>query len=802
MSAVILGNPGLIPAITVGGIQHNILHHGGALSVHIATGGGSGNVLAAGGVTANSTGIVEFGNRNNVSFGLVGRTITASMDVAMTDHTHSDLYILLAHSTDYATSNLANTFLAADHDHGGIANATGQIGGTIDASAWSLSIPDFLLTAAQVSHTHSDLYIPLSESTAYQTSVLGNTFLSTAALSNHTHGGATGINITIGSSSDGVILSVGNYLTTAAALTHVHGPVSLALTNLSGSYSSTNNGLTLSLSADTAAGGNNLTLAGNTIGTLQNMSSGTVTIAGGNNITLSQDGNAFTIVGAASGTDAGIAFSLSSSNTSGTGNLVSSGTIYFEGGNNVTVSQNSNTVKFIGNTPVTSYLGSDATSNFAGTGSSIAGGSMTYNTAGLTISIPAASVTANNAVHAGNNISISTNGVNTTVSAVGLQATSNMSLYVPVSNTTQFLGTAASANFVQTALSSLFQQVSNSSLSLPVGYSTHTHGSLYTATVSGSVITNSSASNGLTLGIPNFATGTVGTHTHGSIYTVSITGTDIKNSSAYSGLTLSIPPYAASSHTHSNLYPALSATTYYLTSNLSNTFLVTSATGNIYFQNGSGVSFGSSTSTGATTVTASVDSGNVYFVNSLGSNITWGSSTNSVSTYIYATAGGGTGGIGGVGSFVLGGNTAGASTVSGSTIQLYGGSNITLSGYSNSVIRVEGAPSGTLSLINSNGVSFGTSVNGHVTSVTASVNAGGGAGGVAIGNTASSFYTSGSVMLSAQNLTVNMSTDTGSRQYVQISAPAIGYLFFSNNVGFSFTSSTSGVSTTIGLSTI
>lgn len=802
MSAVTLGSSGLIPAITIGGIQHNILHHGGALSVHIATGGGSGNILAAGGITANSTGVIEFGNSNNVSFGLLGRILTASIDAAMTDHTHSDLYILLARSTDYATSNLANTFLASDHDHGGVAVATGQIGGTISATGWSLSIPDFLLTAAQVNHTHSDLYIPLSQTSAYQTSVLNNTFLSTAAISNHIHGNATGINITIGSSSDGIILSVGNYLTTAAALTHVHGPVSLALTNLNGSYSSTNNGLTLSLSANSAAGGNNITLAGNTVGTLENMSSGTVTIAGGNNITLSQNGNAFTIIGAASGTDAGIAFSLSSSNTSGTANLVSSGTIYFEGGNNITVSQDNNTVKFIGNTPVTSYLGSDATSNFAGIGSSIVGGSMTYNTAGLTISIPSVSATASNAVYAGENISISTNGANTTVSAVGLQKTANMSLYQATSNNSIFLNSSASANFVQTAFSSLFQQVSNSSLSLPISYSSHTHGSLYTATVSGSVITNSSASNGLTLGIPNFATGTVGTHTHGSIYTISVSGTDIKNSSAQSGLTLSIPLYAISSHTHSNLYPAISGTTYYLTSNLSNTFLITSQTGNIYFQNGSGVSFGSSTSTGATTVTASVDSGNVYFVNSLGSNITWGSSTSSISTYIYATAGGGTGGAGGVGSFILGGNTTGASTVSGSIVQLYGGDNITLSAYSNSIVRIDGAPSGTLSLINSNGVSFGTSVNGHITSVTASVNVGGGTGGIAIGNTASSFFTTGSVMLSAQNLTVNMSTDTGSRQYVQISAPAIGYLFFSNNIGFSFTSSTNGVSTTIGLSTV
>jgi len=44
-----------------------------------------------------------------------------------------------------------------------------------------------------------------------------------------------------------------------------------------------------------------LTLAGNTSGTLALMSSGTVAIAGGNNITLSQNGNAVTISAGASG---------------------------------------------------------------------------------------------------------------------------------------------------------------------------------------------------------------------------------------------------------------------------------------------------------------------------------------------------------------------------------------------------------------------------------------------------------------------------------------------------------------------
>ena len=51
-------------------------------------------------------------------------------------------------------------------------------------------------------------------------------------------------------------------------------------------------------------------------------------------------------------------------------------------------------------------------------------------------------------------------------------------------------------------------------------------------------------------------------------------------------------------------------------------------------------------------------------------------------------------------------------------------------------------------------------------------------------------------MLSGVNLTVNTSAN-GASQYLQISAPSIGYLFFSNTNGHSWSSSVSSVSTSI-----
>ena len=43
------------------------------------------------------------------------------------------------------------------------------------------------------------------------------------------------------------------------------------------------------------AGGVNVSLGGNTAGALTNVSSGTLFLAGGNNVTLSQNGNSITI---------------------------------------------------------------------------------------------------------------------------------------------------------------------------------------------------------------------------------------------------------------------------------------------------------------------------------------------------------------------------------------------------------------------------------------------------------------------------------------------------------------------------
>ncbi len=94
-----------------------------------------------------------------------------------------------------------------------------------------------------------------------------------------------------------------------------------------------------------------ITLAGNTSGTLALISSGTLTLVGGNDITLSQDGNAITIsMAEQSQQTQNIIRNIDIiGNTSGTTAHISSGTMSIAGGNNITLSQNQNSITISAN---------------------------------------------------------------------------------------------------------------------------------------------------------------------------------------------------------------------------------------------------------------------------------------------------------------------------------------------------------------------------------------------------------------------------------------------------------------------
>jgi len=139
----------------------------------------------------------------------------------------------------------------------------------------------------------------------------------------------------------------------------------------------------------------NATLAGNSTSGGAGyalISSGVMTLAGGNNVTLSQAGNAVTISAGASGAG-GIAASLSGNSTSGGAgySLVSTGTLYFAGGNNITLSQDSNSITISGanaggaQTGISGIAGSAASTVTAGTVQFANANNMSFGLAGSTM---------------------------------------------------------------------------------------------------------------------------------------------------------------------------------------------------------------------------------------------------------------------------------------------------------------------------------------------------------------------------------------------------------------------------------
>jgi hypothetical protein len=154
-----------------------------------------------------------------------------------------------------------------------------------------------------------------------------------------------------------------------------------------------------------------VSLSGNTAGALANISSGTLVLAGGNNITLSQNGNSVTVSGAnlAQTEQTQSRFNLTlSGNTAGALALISSGVMTLAGGNNISLSQNGNAVTISG--PATAAQTEQTQSRFNLT---LAG-----NTAGALALVSSGVMT----LAGGNNVTLSQAGNAITVSGAATVA--------------------------------------------------------------------------------------------------------------------------------------------------------------------------------------------------------------------------------------------------------------------------------------------------------------------------------------------------------------------------------------------
>ena len=200
----------------------------------------------------------------------------------------------------------------------------------------------------------------------------------------------------------------------------------------------------------------------------------------------------------------------------------------------------------------------------------------------------------------------------------------------------------------------------------------------------------------------------------------------------------------------------------------------------------------------STALSLSVPVGSVYFSNVATNNITFGSSTSGSSTTITAIAGGGTGvGVGGVA--LMGSGTYSQNS---GTVAFVNANAVTWDLSANSMHISHGLQyTSATSLITSNAFPLASSTRYYSTTsqFSASFLNTGEAHIRGLGNTATVPFTSGSVVLSGVNLTVNTSQGGGASsasQYLQVSGPSIGYLFFSNS-SHSWGSSVVGVSTSI-----
>lgn len=427
-------------------------------SITIVGGAGGAGAAISAGTESQSTGTVVFSNSNGISFGLNAGTLTASHNAlttaAATNHSHGNPTLNLTNLSGTTASNSGGltlslsagnyltTAAASDHTHSQYAGTAGAITGgsiTVNTSGVSVALPAYLTTArasndaiglntaaTQVTWTVNSSGISLNAGAYLTTAQPPGAYLTTAMASDastnfagvgETTGTTSGTDLKLTVDTAGVNVSFPKWLTTAMASdagsafmatgergnyfytsnntfanqTHSHGNPTLALTNLTGTTASASNGLTISLSANPAGGAdgyNIVSASGNTSGTLTSFTTGTIVLAGGNNITLSQSSNSITISGAnVGGAQTGIS-GIGASNTTFT-----SGTVIWSGQNNVTVGTSVDGASQYVRLSVGNYLTTAAASDHSHGNPTLALTNLTGTTAsgsnGLTLSISA-----------------------------------------------------------------------------------------------------------------------------------------------------------------------------------------------------------------------------------------------------------------------------------------------------------------------------------------------------------------------------------------------------------------------------
>jgi hypothetical protein len=617
-----------------GGNNVTLSGNGSTVTVIAAAGGGGAAISA--GTQSQSTGTVILSNANGVSFGLDNGTLTGSV------------------RTDYLT--------------------TAQPPGA------------YLTTAAQSDHTHSQ-------------------YLTTAQ-------------------------PPGAYLTTAAVSNHSHGNPTLNLTNISGTTVSNSAGLTISLSAaPPGAGGGGAAMSAGT----QSVSTGTVAFANSHGVSFGMSGsNQITASHNGLTTAALSGHSHNFATTTTNGGQIVVGTANSAGAT-IGVPPFLTTAQAPGAYLTTARASNDAIGlNTALTANGV---SVTANSSGLSINVPAflttaavSNVTTNNMATSerGNYFYTSNNTFANSTHSHGMVTTTTNGSQVTIAGNSggytlavpPFVTAAAGGgdgyniigvNGAGTALSTTVQFNNGNNVSFGLNAGTITAsasyvndltsgraGTGYTSTTqAGATVGVTNNTSGLSMAWPPFLTtaqapGAYLTTARASNDAIglntALTANGVSVTANSSGLSLNFPAFLTTADLSQNSSKYAGTGT---------GFTGGAAISATLTHNTQGLSINLSHPAWLTTAALSQNTSNYAGLGTTfaGANITGNMTLNTAGLNLSLSVAA-PGAAAENNWFTLGGNVSGNSSASGSTIQLYGGNNITLSGGGNSVISIIGGAGG------------------------------------------------------------------------------------------------------------
>ena len=661
--------------------------------------------------TQTTASMLQFANTNGVSFSITNNTVggTVRTDYASSSHTHGSVSLALSSGLTGTYSSASNGLTISLTDTkvmGGtnfsttsVNTSVSRITGTLNTSGLTLGVPAFITTAMQSQSSSVFARTGFTTSATVGNNITGSLNTNglqinipaylTTAMPYQSSTAFVGLNtaqtnVTWTVNSSGISLNAANYARTGATTATTSGNDIKATLNTGGlsigfpvlsTIAGTGGGMVGTSFYSTSKTGTNILGALNSIGLSLSVPNLVVSSQIGNvyfidslgtNITWGSltDASLNTSIyasAASGGGGGGIGSFLLSGNT--TGNTTASGsTIQFFAGDNIIISGTNNSV-------IRFDVPDNAGSLYFTDGSGVTFGILTSgsNTT-VSGSVATGSVYFDNAAGSNFTWGSSTAGNSTWIYGTAGGGTAGGNFGAGVTNSGNSAGLTGSVTnrvvFVGSDNITLSQSSDTSGATI----------SLYGA--SGGAVNEFSAgvSN---LGNSDGATGVTGTR----LVFVGSNNITLSQTTGAAGATISFFGNSAGAATN-----ALGLNTYIqggLMSGNTSGLSVSIPVGSIYFSDGSGITFGSSTAGSTTTITASFHEFNTLnYADSNG--IVWGVATatndNSTVTASYNQA-----------YYLSGTNASGTTSFSaGSAVTLSGGANITLSGNSNNQIVIVG----------------------------------------------------------------------------------------------------------------